>query len=367
MFGLFNKNTTDQEVFEMCIEYLTYKIGNERAKKEANHVAIFIWAGVERLLAEGIPASHFANIAKAEAHKIMKTPVFSNDDFINSARNIISSTFFKSIEDVGKKNRSTNFISILDYLRLLAKPEIVKKIYELLKLDYPEEVQKVDAIKTCSDSNLLLPPIFLNDVCACENCGFVNKKYYFRSSRAKKASGLADHMCPACGSKIFSEKLEEKLNPQLIEILKQKSIEAYKNYYSDYEIFCKDFNKLEAIETFEVMNGFQLALSWLVTKYESVANVIGMTDENFSDVLEDLSKVHGRTMLASKATFFIQSTLCFWKYCPCLNLEFVDNNWDLAIGCEGCDVQDSEIKLALYSRHVLNPAEAWPFPTNSRP
>jgi hypothetical protein len=115
------------------------------------------------------------------------------------------------------------------------------------------------------------------------------------------------------------------------------------------------------------MNGFQLALSWLVTKYESVANVIGMTDENFSGVLEDLSKVHGRTKLASKATFFIKSTLCFWKYCPCLKPEFLDNNWELAISCEGCDVQDSKVNFSLYSRHVLNPAEAWPFPTDSRP
>lgn len=367
MFGLFKKKVSDQEIFEMCLGALMVNVSPERAQKEANQIAAFIWVGIQRMLAEGIPASHFANIAKAEASKIKEISDSSSDDFINNARYTISYVFFTLFQNGMSRDDASNFIKVIEYLRKFAKPDVVKKIYELLKLDYPEEVQQFDAKKISSDTNLLLPPILLNDVCGCENCGFVNKKYYFRTSRAKRASGLGDYTCPTCGSESFSENLEENLNPQLIKILKLKSIEAYENYYSDYEIFCKDFNKLEAIETFEVMNGFQLALSWLVTKYESVANVIGMTDENFSDVLEDLSKVHGRTKLASKATFFIKSTLCFWKYCPCLKPEFLDNNWELAMSCEECDVEDSKVKFSLYSPHVLNPAEAWPFPTDSRP
>jgi hypothetical protein len=96
MFGLFKKKVSDQEVFEMCLGSLMVNVGPERAQKEANQIAIFIWLGIQRMLAEGIPASHFANIAKAEAHKIMKINDFSNDDYINSARNMISSTFFSS-------------------------------------------------------------------------------------------------------------------------------------------------------------------------------------------------------------------------------------------------------------------------------
>lgn len=347
MFGLFKNNASDQEIFELCLNHLTYKVGNERAQKEANQVAAFIWLGIQRILNEGIPASHFANIAKTEAHKIMKINDFSNDDFINSARNTISSTFFKSIEDVGKKNVTANFISILDYLRLLAKPEMVRKIYALLKLDYPEELnENLNSGISNNDSAQVSLPDFVNNISVCESCGFLNKQCYFKILGVKKGLGLREFSCPSCGSEKIIQGLLGNLNGQVVEKINEQSVEAYKKYYPDYENQCHVFNNLQPEQTFDVLNKSNLAINWLVKKYGRIDKIVSMPEHQFIELLDDLTQTHHKNQLDLIAVFFIKATLCFWRYCPCLDLDVIEHNWSAIIDSEGCDVDDSKILLS---------------------
>lgn len=368
MFGLFKKKVSDQEVFEMCLGSLMVNVGPERAQKEANQIAIFIWLGIQRMLAEGIPASHFANIAKAEAQKIMSIQNASDDDFINSARNNISWTFFKSIApDVDKKYRQANFIKILEYLRLLAKPEIVRKIYELLKLDWPEQVNESLNSETTNDSVQILLPDFVNNISVCEDCGFLNKQYYFKILGVKKGVGLSEFSCPSCGSEKIIQGLLGNLNGEVIQKINEQSVAAYKKYYPDYERQCHVFNNLQPKQTFDVLNKSNLAINWLVKKYGRINKIVSMPEEQFVALLNDLNQTHNKNQLDTIAIFFIKTTLCFWRYCPCIDLDVIDDNWAAVIDSEGCDVEDSKISFDLYKVKELSPAEKWPFPKGSRP
>jgi hypothetical protein len=92
-----------------------------------------------------------------------------------------------------------------------------------------------------------------------------------------------------------------------------------------------------------------------------------MPEQEFLVLLDDLSQTHHRNQLDLIAIFFIKVTLCFWRYCPCIDLDVIENNWSAIVDSEGCDVEDSKIFFELYKLKVLNPAERWPFPTSSRP
>ena len=140
MFGLFKSKGPSTSTFEMCIDYLTFKIGPVRAEKEATQVALFIWAGLGRMSNEGMQAKFFGDIAKSEANKIMEVRgALGEEVMIESSRNVIAWMFFDLIENGwASQARLTSFNKIIDYLCMFSKGELVKGISDLLQLNIPE-------------------------------------------------------------------------------------------------------------------------------------------------------------------------------------------------------------------------------------
>ena len=125
---------------EMCIGYLSTKIGPERAEKEATLVAYSIWTGLIMITNEGLPAKSFGEAARLKAYKIMEVKgELNEDEFISAARHSIAWMFFDLYEH-GKftKNRLSIFNKIIDYLCMFSQGEPVKGIVNLLQLSIPE-------------------------------------------------------------------------------------------------------------------------------------------------------------------------------------------------------------------------------------
>ena len=132
MFGFFTKRMTNPVGLDSSLFWLTSKIEGEEKNSAANRVAMLCFAGLSRMNAEGIAASHFMRIYKTGEEEALKKYNQNQGSLTDASTAYISMCFFLLHPQLTNVDAKINFQKIISYLENNASQEITKKIKLML-------------------------------------------------------------------------------------------------------------------------------------------------------------------------------------------------------------------------------------------
>ena len=155
---------------------------------------------------------------------------------------------------------------------------------------------------------------------------------------------------------------------ELIKLINQQGYDLLSPLYFDS---CKEFNALTSQEKHQSILHFNLLLDSLTGEFGSVKNIKNLPQHEFLILHEKgifAMEVESSKRIARQLLF--QSLSLFVQY-PEISNYIVQDNWDSLLNSNSPEMDDANISLFTPDmpapQNVLNPADAWPFPSNSRP
>lgn len=128
MFGFFTKRMANPVGLDSSLFWLTAKIEGNEKTAAANRVAMLCFAGLSRMNAEGIEASHFMRIYKKGEEEALKKYNQNQGSLTDASTAYISMCFFLLHPQLSNVDAKINFQKIVSYLENNASHELVSKI-----------------------------------------------------------------------------------------------------------------------------------------------------------------------------------------------------------------------------------------------
>lgn len=128
MFGFFTKRMSNPVGLDSSLFWLTAKIEGDEKNSAANRVAMLCFAGLSRMSAEGIEASHFMRIYKKGEEDALKKYNQNQGSLTDASIAYVSMCFFLLHPQLSNVDAKINFQKIISYLENNASHELVSKI-----------------------------------------------------------------------------------------------------------------------------------------------------------------------------------------------------------------------------------------------